>query len=181
MSPIITNQSILFLRSLEIGILMGILFDLVRIFRKLIKHPNFLVQMEDMLYWIVCGFIGFYMLYVCNYADIRPFVFIGIILGAIFYFMTFSVVFMKIATTVIPYIKEMIRKLIKAIKKYILNPIKFMLKKLMRLLYQPILYIAKKWRHFLYINKLRYRQYKRKQYEIRADRKVEAYLKKSKS
>lgn len=181
MSPIITNQAVLFMRSLEIGILMGILFDLVRIFRKLIKHPNFLVQIEDMLYWIVCGFIGFYMLYVCNYADIRPFIFIGILLGAVFYFMTFSVIFMKIATIVIHYIKELIRKLVKAIKEYIFNPIKFVLKKLVVLLNRPILYIAKKWRHLLYMNKLRYRQYKRKQYEIRADRKVEAYLKKSKS
>ena len=181
MSPIITNQSILFLRSLEIGVLMGTLFDLVRIFRKLIKHPNFLVQIEDMLYWIVCGFIGFYMLYVCNYADIRPFVFIGILLGAIFYFMTFSVIFMKIATIVIYYIKEFISKLIEVIKKYILAPIKCVLKKLVVLFNRPILYISKKWHHLLYMNKLRYRQYKRKQYEIRADRKVEAYLKKSKS
>lgn len=181
MSPIITNQAALFLRSVEIGIMMGILFDLIRIFRKLVKHPNFLVQIEDMLYWIVCGFIGFYMFYVCNYAEIRPFIFIGISLGAIFYFMTFSVIFMKIAAIIINYVKEFVRKLLQAIKKYILTPIKFVLKKLVVLLNMPILYIAKKWHHLLYMNKLRYRQYKRKQYEIRSDRKVEAYLKKSKS
>ena len=181
MSPIITNQSVLFLTSVEIGVLMGILFDLIRIFRKLLKHPNFLVQMEDMLYWIICGFIGFYMLYVCNYAEIRPFIFIGILLGAIFYFMTFSVIFMKIATIVIHYIKELIRKLGEAIKKYILKPIKFVLKKLVILFKKPILYISKKWNHLLYMNKLRYRQYKRRQYQIALDRKVETYLKKSKS
>lgn len=181
MSPIITNQSMLFLTAIQVGILMGILFDLIRIFRKLLKHPNFLVQIEDMLYWIVCAFIGFYMFYVCNYASIRPFIFIGILLGAIFYFMTFSVVFMKIATIVIHYIKELVRKLIQAFKKCMIAPIKFVLKKLVELINVPILYIAKKWQHLLYMNKLRIRQYKRKQYEIRADHKVEVYLKKSKS
>ena len=181
MSSIITNQSILFLTAVQIGILMGIIFDLIRIFRKLIRHPNFLVQIEDMLFWVVCALIGFYRLYVCNYAEIRPFVFVGMILGAFFYFMTFSVIFMKIATIVIQYVKAVIRKLIGAVVKYMIYPLKNLIRKLLLLLHIPIKYINKKWHHLLYMNKLRYRQYKRKKYEMQSDKKVEQYLKKSRT
>ena len=177
MNQIVSNQSILFLTSVQIGVLMGVLFDLIRIFRKLLKHPNFLVQIEDMLYWVVCGFMGFYMLYVCNYAEIRPYIFIGIILGAVFYFLTFSIIFMKIATLMINYIKALVKKIIKCI----ISPLKALLKALMRCIRVPIQYISKKWHHFMYMNKLRYRQYKRERYEQKSDKKVEEYLKKTRT
>ena len=177
MNQIVSSQSMLFLASVEIGVLMGVLFDLIRIFRKIVKHPNFLVQIEDMLYWIVCALLGFYRLYICNYAEIRPYICIGIILGAVFYFLTFSVIFMKIATAVINYVKALVNKLI----RLIIVPIKAFIKLLKRWIQIPIQYISKRWHHFLYMNKLRYRQYKREQYEKKSDKKVDQYLKKSRT
>ena len=173
MNQMITEQSLLFLTAVQIGVLMGVLFDLVRIFRKLIKHPSFLVQIEDMLYWVVCGFMGFYMLYICNYADIRPYIFIGIVLGGIFYFSTFSIIFMKIATIVIFYIKAFLRKLI----KLLLIP----LKGILHMIRIPLRYISKQYLHIKYVYKLKYRQIKRKQYEQKSDKKVEKYLKKGRT
>ncbi|MBE6023942.1 MAG: spore cortex biosynthesis protein YabQ [Cellulosilyticum sp.] len=181
MNQIVSSQSMLFLTSVEIGILMGALFDLIRIFRKLLKHPNFLVQIEDMLYWIVCGFVAFYMLYICNYAEIRPYIFIGIILGGIFYFATFSVVFMKIATIVINYIKAIIHKLIQWVIIPCMRVIKLMIRAVIGWIKMPIRYISKKWHHWMYMNKLRYRQYKRVRYEQKSDKKVEQYLKKTRT
>ena len=110
MNEMVSSQSMLFLASVEIGVLMGVLFDLIRIFRKILKHPNFLVQIEDMLYWIICALLGFYRLYICNYAAIRPYICIGIILGAVFYLLTFSIIFMKIATAIIKYVKSLVSK-----------------------------------------------------------------------
>ena len=170
MNQMITDQLLLFLTAIEIGICMGVLFDLIRIFRKLIKHPNFFVQIEDMLYWVTCGFIGFYMLYICNYAEIRPYIFIGIILGGIFYFATFSIIFMKIATIVIFYIKAFIGKTI----QLLMVPTKWVL----RILAIPLKYIKKQTLYGRKVCKLRYRQMKRDRYEQNADKRVEKYLKK---
>lgn len=181
MNQMVSSQSMLFLTSVQIGILMGVLFDLIRIFRKLLKHPNFLVQIEDMLYWVTCGFVGFYMLYICNYADIRPYIFIGIILGAVFYFLTFSVIFMKIATLVINYIKALIAQIIKCIIVPIVKFIKSIIRAIVEGIKVPIKYISKKWHHHMYMNKLRYRQHKRVQYEQKSDKKVEKYLKKTRT
>lgn len=169
MNQVVSAQTILFMTSVEIGILMGMFFDLIRILRKIVKHPNFLVQIQDMLYWIICSFVSFYLLYICNYAEIRPFIFIGILLGATIYFLTLSIIFMKIATLIIHYLKMLIGKII----RIILIP----LKALIKVIKVPIRYISKKWHHFLYLNKLRYRQYRRIKYEQKADKKVEHYLK----
>jgi len=169
----VTEQSLLFLTAIQIGVFMGVLFDVVRIFRKLIKHPSFLVQIEDMLYWVVCGFVGFYMLYICNYAEVRPYIFIGIVLGGIFYFATFSIIFMKIATIVIFYIKVFIKGLIKVL----LIP----LKGILRMSRIPLRYIIKQYTRFKYVYKLRYRKIKRKQYEQNSDKKTEKYLKKGRT
>lgn len=173
MNQMITEQLLLFLTAIQIGICMGVLFDLIRIFRKLIKHPNFFVQIEDMLYWVTCGFIGFYMLYICNYAEIRPYIFIGIILGGVFYFATFSIVFMKIATIVIFYIKAFVGKMI----KLVMIPIKWSL----HMIRIPLRYIKKQGIYFKRVCKLKYRQMKRKKYEQKSDKKVEKYLKKGRT
>lgn len=91
---------------------MGMLYDLIRIFRKIIPHSNWSVQIEDAIYWVVCALTGFSILYMHNYGQIRFFVFIGIILGSVLYFCTFSIIFMKFATWLIDLIKHIIRTLV---------------------------------------------------------------------
>lgn len=173
MNKIVTEQTLLFLTSIQIGIFMGIAFDCIRILRKLIKHPNFLVQIEDMLYWVCCGFMAFYMLYICNYAAIRPFIFIGMILGGVLYYLAFSIWFMKLATIAIEYLKRFIAKLI----QIIMIPIKAFFD----LVKKPLKYINKKWLGYRYRLKMYYRQQKREQYVQKLDKKVEHYLKNGKS
>lgn len=169
MNKLVTAQTLLFVTSIQIGIFMGALYDLIRIFRKLIKHPNLFVQIEDMLYWVFCSFMSFYLLYICNYAEIRPFVFIGIILGAVFYFLTFSIIFMKIATQVVLYI----RKLVKITIHFLMLPIKWFLK----LLGYPLRWVKLWCGHMLLLLELRYRRWRRIKYEQDMDKKVDKYLK----
>lgn len=173
MNQMVSSQAILFLTSIQIGLLMGVLFDVIRIFRKLIKHPSFIVQIEDMLYWVICGFVGFYMLYICNYADIRPYIFVGMILGGIFYFSSFSILFMKVATLIINYMKYFIKQCVAVL----LIP----LKRVIHLVRIPLDYLKKEYVHIKYRNKVRHRQLKRKQYERKSDQKVEKYLKKERT
>lgn len=173
MNRLVTVQTLLFLTSIKIGIFMGIVFDLIRIFRKLLKHPNFLVQVEDMLYWVFCGFMGFYMLYICNYAAIRPFVFVGIILGATFYFLAFSSWFMKLATIAIYYIKTLLARLICLVSK----PCKWLL----GILVWPVYWLGRKYRQLRWHGKLAYRRRRRLRYEQKMDQKVDDYLKKGRT
>ena len=123
MNEIVNTQTLLFIKAVEIGILLGMFYDLIRIFRKIIKHPNWLLQLEDILYWVICMGISFGILYIHNFADIRIFVFIGMILGATLYFCTFSILFMKIATWLI----DLIRRIILEIIRIVSIPIKWLI------------------------------------------------------
>ena len=173
MNKLVTAHTLLFLTSIQIGILMGVVFDIIRIFRKIIKHPNFFVQIEDMLFWVSCAFMSFYMLYICNYAAIRPFVFIGIILGAIFYFISFSSWFMKLATIIIDYVKNLIKRVV----MYLIKPIK----RLINFLAWPLRYLKLQYRKFRWLLKIKYRRWLRIKYEQKMDKKVDQYLKNGKT
>ncbi|MGL4738010.1 MAG: spore cortex biosynthesis protein YabQ [Cellulosilyticaceae bacterium] len=169
MNIIVNTQLELFLYAIAMGILLGMIYDLTRIFRKAIRHPNFLVQIEDGLYWILCAFIAFGILYLHNYGQLRIFVFLGMILGAIFYFATFSIVFMKIAVWIIDTLKRCVTWLVKMIS----IPIKAVL----RLIAIPITYCYRVYCGQLEQHRRRRRIVKRKRYYIQADRKTEKKFK----
>lgn len=116
----INEQAFLFLTCVQTGIIMGMLYDFIRIVRKIIHHPNWIVQIEDLLYWITCGCFAFIMVYWENYGQIRVFVFIGILIGAVLYFSTASILFMKVATAIIYWTKKVLKKII----SFVLIPIK---------------------------------------------------------
>lgn len=168
MNEIVSSQALIFITSIEVGIVMGMIFDLVRVVRKIVKHPNFLVQVEDLLYWIACGLIGFYMLYVSNYANIRPFVFMGIVLGAIFYFATFSILFMKAATAVINYVKALLKRL----WQLCLIPLRW----IVRMIKRPINYINKQAEILREKKRIEHRKKLRVKYQENADKQTEKYL-----
>lgn len=172
MNEMVNTQTYLFLVCIQIGILMGIFYDLIRLWRNIIKHPHFIIQIEDLIYWLICAGFGFYTIYTHNYGDIRPFVFIGMILGGIFYFNTFSIIFMKVALWVINTIKKCIRKLI----SLLLIPIKW----IFNLLHIPLNYIIGRYMVINNIRKHKMRKIKRKWYHTKADIKTELRLKKRK-
>ena len=169
MNEIVCSQSELFFTSIQIGIVIGIIFDTIRIFRKMIKHPNFVVQIEDILFWVCSGFTGFYMLYNCNYADIRPYILLGMIMGAIFYFLTFSILAMKIMTYIIEFVKDILHKLYLSVIK----PIKVMIRYSMI----PINNLKRARAIRAHNKKMMYREKLRKQYQLDADNMTEIYIK----
>ncbi len=116
----INEQAFLFLTCVKTGIVMGILYDFIRAFRKVIHHPNWMIQVEDLLYWITCGCFAFIMIYWRNYGQIRSFVFLGITIGISLYFCTVSILFMKMATKAIKWAKKTMNKIL----SFILVPIK---------------------------------------------------------
>ncbi|WP_010168910.1 spore cortex biosynthesis protein YabQ [Candidatus Epulonipiscium viviparus] len=142
-NQLVSDQAALFWECIKIGIVMGAIYDLLRIARKIIKHIDILVHIEDILYWVTCSFIAFGVLYMHNYADIRPFSIIGIGLGAAMYFLTLSIIFMKIATEIINFIHACIIR----IYNLILIPVNWIIRRLKI----PVKYANKK--RIVYVEK----------------------------
>jgi spore cortex biosynthesis protein YabQ len=157
----VNTQTLLFLKAVEIGVLMGMLYDLLRILRKIIWHPNTLVQLEDFLYWISCACFSFLLLYKYNYSEIRPYVFLGMLSGAVFYFATFSVVFMKVATWAIDCVKRFLR--------YVIHILSIPVRWVIGVLIIPFRFLKKQYGHLKMFAKYQEHKVRRKFYQQQAD------------
>ena len=61
-SETIAGEGSLLLASLCFGAALMMLYDIVRIFRNIVKHGTILMAVEDILYWLLCAVGIFAML-----------------------------------------------------------------------------------------------------------------------
>ena len=85
MSGVIRFELGLIARSFAMGAALMMLYDLLRLFRLLVRHNAVFLGIEDFLYWIFCGFASFAMLYQQNGGILRFYVIVGIFAGMIIY------------------------------------------------------------------------------------------------
>lgn len=102
------------------GVLILVLYDIIRIFRRVIIHSVGAVGAEDFIYWLLVTFFIFSMLFRENNGALRWFSVVGIFLGMVLYNVTISLFFVKYVSLI--FIK--IRKVIEKILQIILKPIK---------------------------------------------------------
>ena len=65
------------LYSIITGVGFAYIYDNIRLFRRIFRHKRWLVDIEDILYWVVCFFVSFYLLYYGNHGVVRFFAVIG--------------------------------------------------------------------------------------------------------
>lgn len=92
----VENQAYLFLVFSLTGVVLGALFDFFRVLRKTFKTIDLITYLEDILYWILSGIIILYNIWFFNDGEIRVFMILGILMGAIIYALTLSQTFIKI-------------------------------------------------------------------------------------
>lgn len=124
MSVPVSSELWVFLWTICGGIILGFVFDIFRIKRRIIKTGIVLITIEDLLYWIFAALIFFFTIYLFNEGQIRGFTIIGCLLGAVFYFSAISPLVLKISVTVI----DAVIRGVKFIIKIILFPFKLIIK-----------------------------------------------------
>ncbi|MCZ8517578.1 spore cortex biosynthesis protein YabQ [Paenibacillus filicis] len=72
------------------GLALGVLFDLYRVLSGQLKLPSWLKAVCDLLYWFIGTLVVFKLLYESNRGEVRPFIFLGLGMGIIVYFLLFS-------------------------------------------------------------------------------------------
>lgn len=95
MSSGIWQEIGVFLKSMAGGMIVLVAYDILRIFRRVVKHSAPAVAAEDLLYWISCAIFLFQMLYRANDGVIRWFCLFGIALGMVVYNFSISRFFVK--------------------------------------------------------------------------------------
>ena len=125
------NQLYIFAIFIFNGLLIGLLFDIFRITRKIFKVPDFITYIEDILFWILTGLLLLYSIFKFNNGELRAFIFIGATIGVSFYIVIFSKIFIKVNMFIINVFKKIINYIF-------LIPINFILKIFKKIIFKPI-------------------------------------------
>lgn len=72
--------------SVLLGTGMFLLYDCLRILRRVIPHGTIWIGIEDFLYWMVCTAAVFVMLYTQNDGKIRGYAIGGVVVGMLLYY-----------------------------------------------------------------------------------------------
>ena len=86
----------LWLVSITAGVCMAFAYDILRLFRRLVRHGRLAVDVEDLLYWVICFFASFTILYYGNNGVIRFVAVLGAALGMLLYSVTIGRIFVKV-------------------------------------------------------------------------------------
>jgi spore cortex biosynthesis protein YabQ len=104
------------------GLGLGVLFDLFRVLAGQLRIPKWTLPLTDLVYWIVATILVFRVLYLTNQGQVRLFVFIGLVIGILLYFTSFSPWIVKLILLIIKTIKALIRFIKKSIELLIIRP-----------------------------------------------------------
>ena len=99
------------------GVICAIVYDMLRIIRRVLPHGIVAVSVEDILYWMLMSVCTFVMLIKINDGGIRFYFLIGALLGAVLYSFTISkcvvaagtVIFRKIPVHILKKLSESIK------------------------------------------------------------------------
>ncbi len=86
----LTYQAFSFFVMVFCGSLCGVIFDLFRSFRRNKKSACGIVALQDIVFWIMELFLVYMVAFRLNYAHIRAYEGIALLLGSWLYFMTVS-------------------------------------------------------------------------------------------
>lgn len=94
--PTYTIQTHYFIYSLILGLIIGIIYDALRLIRETVnynKKPKF--YLSDILIFVIAAFLFEIYTLAFGYGEIRGYALLGMILGFTFYFYTFGSVFYR--------------------------------------------------------------------------------------
>lgn len=103
MADLIYDEVELFTVCLLLGAALAAVYDGIRIFRMLFRHSDWLVDVEDLAYWILTGWMVFRTLFYYNRGALRGYAFLGLFLGVVIYMLTLSRLLLFFAAKVLPY------------------------------------------------------------------------------
>ncbi|WP_455715363.1 spore cortex biosynthesis protein YabQ [Anaerosporobacter sp.] len=126
MTEIINLEVQFFLTSILYGILLLVVYDCIRILRRIVPHNAFFVALQDILFWVTASIVIFLMIYERNNGTIRGFAILGMLLGMIIYNQLLSKFIVKGITKLI----QMIINGTKKVMSILLKPFAFIIKKL---------------------------------------------------
>lgn len=120
----VSTQATVFLWTIIGGMVIALIYDIFRIFRKAVKTGSLITFMQDILYWIIVAAIMFLTIYYSNDGELRAYLFIGAFLGVVLYALLFSRMIMGSSLFII----KLVTNILKAVVFFTSYPFRMILK-----------------------------------------------------
>lgn len=104
----IYSQLFLFFVFFVVGVVTALMFDTFRATGKVAFSGMFFFVLKDILFWIITTFLIFFICLKYNDGEIRFFMFLAVVLGALVYFKTVSKYVVAFLCLIIEFVKKII-------------------------------------------------------------------------
>lgn len=118
MSGEIINEVDIFFRAIILGALFALIYDFIRIIRRIVFKSFIIMGLEDILYWLIMSVMTCVFLYKVNGGVIRLYIITGIVAGMILYELSIGRFAVKYLTIVLRFILRKICEILKKYRKY---------------------------------------------------------------
>ena len=125
------SQEYMLAVSLMAGMFLGFMWDIYRLIRHYSKLNAAGTVIGDILYWIISIKISTQLILDISYGNVRFFILLGFLTGALLYFYGISRYILKLLIFIIDSILKVIKKII----HLLIDPVKFIIRKLKLFLY----------------------------------------------
>lgn len=96
MSATIIREWYFLLYAILTGFFFAFVYDNIRLLRKLFRHKRWMIDFEDMLFWLMCFLVSFSLLYYGNAGVVRFFAVLGAGAGMYLYCRTIGRFYVKV-------------------------------------------------------------------------------------
>ncbi len=131
--PYIAAQTVLFLQSLLVGAALGLLYEPFRLMRALVRLPSWLVFVQDILYFLLAGFVTFSFMLAEETGKIRFALVVGELIGAALYLLTVGELINRLLVWALRLVKRVLgwiwSGIFAPVLRFILRPAAFAAKK----------------------------------------------------
>ena len=100
------EQMLIFLASLGMGFLLGVVYDFFRAIRLSLTRGKIAVVIFDLLYFFVVALGSYLFILATNKGEVRSYIIIGELLGAVFYYFSLGVALMKLTDKFVSILKK---------------------------------------------------------------------------
>lgn len=117
----IVLQILIFGKACLVGICMTAMYDVIRIFRRILRHGIIWISIEDACYWLIFAVVEFVLLYQVNNGVPRLYIFSGTAIGAALYHFLLGRYLMKLVSIFIRKVKKRLKKAFKEVTMKLKN------------------------------------------------------------
>ncbi|MBE7022658.1 MAG: hypothetical protein E7414_05550 [Ruminococcaceae bacterium] len=135
----VSKEAFVFLCSALTGAGICLLYDIFRLLHRAGRPGGFLLQVQDVLFWVLAASVMFFVIFYVNNGSVRLYELIGAALGALLYSLTLSKWVFLIFNQIIAFFSAFFKKIL----KILLTPLLFMYNIMYRCI-KPILRLFKR-------------------------------------